>query len=63
MKIRKENRMKHIIITIEGMQFKVIPEIHAKYDDGNVGKLTVTLLGLSDEINKVQGMIEAQQVI
>ena len=52
--------MSDIIVIIDGMQFKISPEINAKYDDGNMGKLTVTLLGLSDEINKVQKMITEQ---
>jgi len=52
--------MSDIIVIIDGMQFKVSPEINAKYDDGNMGKLTVTLLGLSDEINKVEKIITTQ---
>ena len=52
--------MNDIIVTIDGMQFKISPEINAKYDDGNMGKLTVTLLGLSDEINKIEKLITKQ---
>ena len=50
--------MSDIIIIIDGMQFKVSPDINAKYNNGDMGKLTVTLLGLSDEINKVENLIE-----
>ena len=52
--------MSDIVIIIDGMQFKINPEINAKYDDGNMGKLTVTLLGLSDEINKIEKLITTQ---
>lgn len=54
-------KVNEIIVIIDGMQFKVIPEINAKYNDGNIGKLTVTLLGISDEINKAQKLIEEQR--
>ena len=54
-------KVNEIIVIIDGMQFKVSPEINAKYNDGNIGKLTVTLLGISDEINKAQKLIEEQR--